>query len=152
MRTSTPRAICLTVFLAASLSVFTLGSGGCGFKTAPQPPELTAPIVPGEISLSSAETGVRVVWNRAKTNAAGDELFDLAGFAVERAAENSNQWFTVARIPVTDNARFRRTEKFSWVDPSAGDQTWDYRVRAFSTDGQSGPPTPTATWPVIAVD
>lgn len=134
----------LTILLTSGLAS-TLA--GCGFKTAPQPPEVTAPIVPGQIALTQAEDGVRVVWNRAETNAGGEQLFDLAGFLVERTPAGSNEWRAVSRIEVTDNARFRRADKFSWVDPSAGDLAWEYRVRAFSADDQIGPPTPAASWP-----
>jgi hypothetical protein len=134
---------------AARVAVLVLATAiaSCGYKTNPRPPEDTAPVVPGELALAATAEGVRVVWNRAEKNAAGEGLYDLAGFLVERSPAAGDTWITVTRIPVTDNARFRRAEKFSWVDPSAGTGAWLYRVRAFTADQVVGPPTPARAWP-----
>ncbi len=124
--------------LALALAAL-LGAGACGFKTAPRPPEHTAPVIPGALEAALTVDGVRLSWQRAENSADGQALYDLAAFRVERSSGNS-AFETVATVEVTDAERVRQSSEFSFTDTEAGLGRKRYRVSAVSADGQQGPP------------
>lgn len=137
-----PQALVLTVSVLATCVLL----GACGLKTAPRPPEATAPVVPGDLNVKTSKDGVRVVWDRAQYSADGQPLDDLSTFVVERRDPASEKWSPVASIDVTDNTRLRKAEKFSWIDREAPQSGASYRVHAVNADGQAGAPGAEATW------
>ncbi|HYB98889.1 MAG TPA: hypothetical protein VEC57_07095 [Candidatus Limnocylindrales bacterium] len=123
----------------------------CGLRTAPRPPEDTAPVMEGQVTAQASDGKVELTWKRADRSADGRRLEDLAAFVVERA-EQPGEFAPVARVDVVDQERFRRRTRFRHVDdPPAGAATVWYRVRAVTADGQEGPPSaPAAISPPAA--
>ncbi len=127
------------IFLVLALAAV-VAAPGCGYRTAPRPPEHTAPLVAGRPEATASEGQVNLVWDRATTSVDGMELYDLAAFLVERRTGEEG-YRTVAEISVTDQERIRQQARFraSDTDPPAGRVA--YRVRAVNADGQLGPPS-----------
>jgi len=120
----------------------------CGRKTMPRPPELVAPKMVQELSLSTQSTGILVRWSRPTQYADGTTMDDLAGFVVERNRYNS-PFTEIARVPVTDQGRFQKVKRFDYLDHEllAG-ATYHYRIVSFTTDNYYSSPSDAAeiTW------
>jgi hypothetical protein len=132
------------VVVAAALSA-TL-AGACGLRTPVRPPEDTAPVVPGAVTVTRTEEEAVVRWPRAERSVDGERLDDLAAFVVERRASDSEPWSQVATVSVVDQEKIRRRNSFSWHDPAPAPGV-SYRVFAVTADGQAGPPTAPAVTP-----
>jgi hypothetical protein len=131
------------VFFSVSISVAVSLLGGCGRKTLVRPPELVMPEPVNDLTLEVQEKGVTLRWGRTQKTAAGEDLDDLAGFVVLRAAQNpqgqDSEFSQVATIPVEDRDRFRKNKKFSYTDEQLTvGALYRYRVLAFTLDGYYG--------------
>ncbi len=117
----------------------------CGRTTDVKPPQLVAPHVVTEVSLTTLADGVAVRWSRPTTYVDGTTMEDLGGFVVERS-RNNQQFAELARIPVTDRGRFQKATRFEHVDHAVMQgTTYHYRVVAFTTDGYYSAPSGAAT-------
>jgi len=143
-RPSAPtRARFLNVRWLAVASMLALAPA-CGLRTDPRPPEETAPVVEGEVTLAAKDGGIEVTWRRAERSVDGRRLYDLAAFVVERA-EQPGEFAEIARIDVIDQEKLRRKSRFRHVDrPAVSTGTVWYRVRAVTEDGETGPPSQVA--------
>jgi len=132
---STGALLLLVALSAASLG----GLSGCGVRSAPRPPEDTAPIITGELEVRRDDGAVVLRWNRAERSADGRRLDDLAAFVVERRRDGEDAWEKLGAVDVLDQEKIRRRRNFSWRDDTPGSSAAFYRVRAVCTDGQEGP-------------
>ncbi len=138
--------------LVLAVAVGLLGAAACGFKTDPRPPEYTAPVINNAPEAEVDGTTVELVWKRAETSADGRELYDLAGFIVERSS-GSAPYGRIDTVAVTDQEKLRRQARFRYDDEQPPLGMVSYRVRAFTADGQEGPPSPAVAVEVVpAVD
>lgn len=126
-----------TALVAAAIA---LAVAACGYRTAVRPPEATAPVIPGAVTLERKEGEAVVHWKRAERSADGVRLDDLVAFAVERRRAGDEAWQRIAKIDVVDQEKIRRRKDFSYRDREAGDPVPAYRVIAICADGQEGPP------------
>lgn len=130
------RTVAVVVFVVTA-------AAGCGLRTPVRPPEDTAPVIPGTVSVTPDE-GVTVVrWKRADRSADGMRLDDLTLFIVERRRRGEEGWERVASVDVVDQEKIRRRRDFSWRDTESGD--FEYRVIPVLADGQEGPATEPAS-------
>ena len=127
----------LRAALAAAVAVAL--AAGCGLRTPVRPPEDTAPVVPGQVTIQRDDSAVLVRWKRAEKSVDGVRLDDLTAFAVERRRSGEEFWQRVAKIDVVDQEKIRRRKDFSWRDEDAGEADASYRVIAICADGQEGP-------------
>ncbi len=109
----------------------------CGIRTDPRPPEATMPERPANFSALIENDEVRLRWSRPTESTDGRDLYDLAGFVIERG-DDGEEFAVIAEVPVNDRNRVRPQNIFKWrdLDPVAGRSF--YRVRAFTRDGQTG--------------
>ncbi|MBI3769225.1 MAG: hypothetical protein HY271_12160 [Deltaproteobacteria bacterium] len=132
------RGVCLLVAAALALAA-------CARKTEVKPPQLVAPHVVGEVSLTTLVDGVAVRWARPTKYVDGTEMEDLGGFVVDRS-RNNESFEELARVPVTDRGRFQKTTRFEHVDHAVMEgTTYHYRIVAFTTDGYYSAPSGAAT-------
>jgi len=84
---------------------------------------------------------VRLRWIRPQHSVDGRDLYDLAGFVIERS-NNDGEFEVLAEVAVDDRNRVRPQNTFKWrdLDPIEGRRF--YRVRAFTEDGQTGSISP----------
>ena len=125
--------------IALAIVAATTLSAACGMRTAPRPPEDTAPVIPGAASASRDQGEVVLRWPRAERSADGKRLDDLSAFVVERRRDGEAEWQRVGRVDVLDQEKFRRRHDFSWREPQPAAAS--YRVIAVCADGQEGLPT-----------
>lgn len=117
---------------------------GCGAKSAPIPPSETHPGRVNDLSAESVSGGVRLSWSRPMTYTSGRNLRDLAGFRLMRAA-GPGQFSEIAELPVTDQERFQKVRRFSYVDRSAQmGHTYLYIIVAETSDGYESDPSDVA--------
>ena len=131
-------------------------TAACGRKTSVRPPEVVAPKSVSQLALTSTPEGVELKWTRPTETVDGKSMDDLGGFIVERAV-SAVGFREIARVPITDQGRFQKEKRFTYLDREVADgAVFHYRIIAFTTDGYhsapSGPatitwtpPTPTAT-------
>jgi hypothetical protein len=130
---------------AGALSLLVLGVVGCGRKTEVKPPQLVAPHVVTEVSLTTRADGVEIGWSRPTEYVDGTTMEDLGGFVVERS-RNNESFRELTRVAVTDRGRFQKAKRFQYVDQTVTeDTTYHYRVVAFTTDGYYSVPSGAAT-------
>ena len=137
-----PPQLFLLAFSMA-LSLLPLALPGCGHKTIVRPPELVIPASVNDLTLEVVEKGVDLRWGRAQRTVGGEDLDDLAGFVVLRAAQDpqgqTSEFTQVTMIPVEDRDRFRKNKKFGYTDEELTAGTlYRYRVLAFTLDGYYG--------------
>jgi hypothetical protein len=114
---------------------------GCGAKSAPIPPSQTHPERVNDLSAVSVAGGVRLGWSRPMSYTSGKKLRDLAGFRLMRA-EGPGSFDEIAELPVTDQERFQKVHRFSYVDRSAQmGQTYLYIIVAETSDGYESDPS-----------
>jgi hypothetical protein len=114
---------------------------GCGAKSAPIPPSQTHPGRINDLSAVSVAGGVRLSWSRPMTYTGGKKLRDLAGFRLMRA-EGPGPFGEIAELPVTDQERFQKVRRFSYVDRSTQmGQTYLYIIVAETSDGYESDPS-----------
>jgi len=116
----------------------------CGRKAMPRPPEDVVPATITDLAATQTKDGVELVWSRPTTFADGSRLTDLAGFAVDR-------WTLVGEVappnrlvevPVTDRDRFRKINRFSFLDTTTiVGITYSYRVVSYTDDGYFSAPS-----------
>lgn len=125
----------LVAILAAMVMI------GCGVKSSPIPPSQTHPEAVNDLSAESVSGGVRLSWSRPMSYTSGRTLSDLAGFRLMRAA-GPGPFHEVAELPVTDQERFRKVRRFSYVDRSAQmGHTYLYIIIAETSDGYRSDPS-----------
>jgi hypothetical protein len=123
-------------FAALAIAACAL-TAACGVRTSPLPPEDTAARAPGNFKLEADGRSVKLSWERPTKTAAGDRLYDLAAFAIERRT-GEGEYETIETISVTDNDRIRTQQSFHYVGAGAPDGELEYRVRAMTEDGEPG--------------
>lgn len=123
----------------AAILALTVGLAACGLRTPVRPPEDTAPVIPGEVTVERDKGAAVLRWRRADRSADGQRLDDLAAFVIERRTDGGDAWQAVATIDVVDQEKIRRKRHFSWRD-EAPIEGASYRVLAVCADGQQGPP------------
>jgi len=135
----------LTAATALALIACTVPCAGCARKTDVKPPQLVAPHIVTEVSLTTLPDGVSVRWTRPTKYVDGTNMEDLGGFVVERS-RNNEQFAELARVPVTDQGRFQKVTRFDYVDKQMlRGTTYHYRIVAFTTDGYYSAPSGPAT-------
>jgi hypothetical protein len=131
--------------LLGLLTLFAAISAGCGVKDLPRPIEDTAALAPDDFVARNAEDGVLLKWGRPQEAVDGEPLYDLAGFEIERRQAADHRFERVHRIVTADTDRLRPQQTFRYTDTTAQPPgVYEYRVRAYLSDGQRGIPTPTA--------
>lgn len=128
-----------TTRVAAVLLMVALGTAACGLRTPVRPPEDTAPVIPGEVTMQQKDGETLVRWKRADHSVDGLPLYDLGTFLIERKLAGEDLWQQAAIIDVIDQEKIRRRRDFSWRDSAAGHATASYRVSAVCADGEQGP-------------
>jgi hypothetical protein len=132
------RAIVMCALVAAGVAT-------CGRKTDVKPPQLVAPHIVTELSLTTLPDGVAVRWSRPTKYADGTTMEDLGGFVIERS-RNNEQFAELVRVPVTDRGRFQKETRFEHLDHLVMQgTTYHYRVVAFTTDEYYSAPSGAAT-------
>jgi hypothetical protein len=127
------------------LLVAAFGAFACARKTDVKPPQLVAPHVVTEVSLTTLADGVAVRFSRPTKYVDGTEMEDLAGFVVERS-RNNEPFEELGRVPVTDRGRFQKATRFEHADHAVMEgTTYHYRIVAFTTDGYYSAPSGAAT-------
>lgn len=134
------RAPALTVLLLAAVL------SACGLRTAPRPPQDTSPLPPQVAVVGHDRAGVSLSWQRPTRSQDGRQLYDLAGFVVER--DSGRGFVPLTTIQVDDNQLVRPRQTFRYTDLQAPDSALAYRVRAFNADGQYGNPGPIVRLPL----
>ena len=124
-------------------SVALFWAPACGRKTIVRPPELVRPETINNLTLEIQSTGVALRWGRVEKRADGEDLDDLAGFAILRATRDAqgkeSDFAQVASVPVDDRERFRKTKTFTYTDEQLTvGSLYRYRVLAFTLDGYRG--------------
>jgi hypothetical protein len=131
--------------MVVGVAVLACLTGGCGRKTLPKPPELVAPEAVGELALTTRQDGVALRWSRPTRYVDGSSMDDLGGFVIERNRFNS-RFEEIARVPVTDQGRFRKLKRFDYIDRNVlPGNVYHYRVVAFTTDGYYSAPSGAAS-------
>jgi len=96
-----------------------------------------------DLTLEVVDKGVNLRWGRAQKTVGGNDLDELAGFTVLRAAQDpqgkTSAFTQIAMIPVEDRDRFRKNKRFNYTDEKVEPGTlYRYRVLAFTLDGYYG--------------
>jgi hypothetical protein len=140
-RTRRPR----TRSAAAALVLLLAALAACGRKTDPRPPELVAPRIVTEISLTTLADGITVRWSRPTQYVDGSTMEDLAGFVIERS-RNNEPFTELGRVLVTDRGRFQKAKRFEYVDRVVvAEGIYHYRIVAFTSDQYYSAPSGAAT-------
>ncbi len=74
-------------------------TGGCGYKTAPVPPDAIVPQAIEDLRHSVSEKGVTLTWTFPKKTIKGTDLTDIATFDVYRAVVPLNDYCPTCPIP-----------------------------------------------------
>lgn len=140
----TPRGLCLL------LAVGLLLAGGCGRRSAPQPPRVAAPAPPGNVRAEVEGQAVLLSWVRPAQRVDGSPLHDLEEFRIVRQATGEAVFTPVATVRASypDNAQVQGP-RYLFRDDGSGeglDQTlgYTYRVHAVGGRGLMGPASPEA--------
>lgn len=130
---------------AAALLAF----AACGIRTDPRPPEDTMARAPTELSAEREEQTVVVKWRSPGESVDGSRLIDLSRFVVERRA--GEQTFSrIGETAADTTHRLRPIRYYSYVDEAPVDGDAEYRVVAYTADGQRGVPSdPTSLKPAL---
>ncbi len=127
-----PRVACI-----GSIGVLLLGlvvSPGCGRKTDVRPPHLVAPKTVTGLKLTNRVNGIEVEWKRPTRYADGTQMLDLDAFRIERRRPCCG-YIELDRVPVEDRSRFRRANRFSYVDERVEHgELYSYRIVAVTVD------------------
>ncbi|MEW6270768.1 MAG: hypothetical protein AB1689_15910 [Thermodesulfobacteriota bacterium] len=131
---------------AAWLALALLGAvASCGRVGPPRPPEYVIPRSADPVEVESSPDGVKVTWRRPREYVDGEPLDDLAQFLVLRACQPETTFHQVAKVPVTDQQRFRKASTFSMLDADAPlGIPCRYQVVAMTFDEYSSPPAESA--------
>lgn len=131
--------------VARVLVVLALVLAACARKTDVKPPQMVAPHMVTEVSLTTLPDGVAVRWSRPTKYVDGTTMEDLGGFVVERS-RNNEPFEERGRVLVTDRGRFQKAARFDYADTAVTDgTTYHYRIVAFTTDGYYSAPSGAAT-------
>lgn len=122
---------------------FALTAGaGCGAKSRPIAPSQTHPERVNDLSAAPDSHGVRLNWSRPLKYTSGRQLRDLAGFRLMRAEGGAGSFSELAELPVTDQERFQKVRRFTYVDRSALlGHDYRYLIVAETTDGYQSEPS-----------
>lgn len=129
------------LWLTIAAAVLAGMAAGCGVKSAPIAPSLTLPQRINDLSAESVPGGVRLTWSRPTVYTSGRKLNDLAGFRLMRAAGPA-PFNKLAELPVTDQERFHKAHRFTYVDHTAQlGQTYLYTIVSQTSDGYESDPS-----------
>lgn len=123
-------------WLAAAL----LALAACGIRTDPRPPEDTMARAPTKITAAHAGTTVVVEWRSPGESVDGKRLIDLARFVVERRA-GAESFAPIGETAADTTHRLRPIRQYTFVDASPVGDDAEYRVVAYTADGQRGEPS-----------
>jgi hypothetical protein len=127
--------------LLAALILAAVTWSACGRKTAVRPPEAVAPATIESLTVVNAIEGVRLSWRRPKSTADGGNLFDLAGFTIERSI-SGGPYTLLTSIDVADRDRLRQARRFRYVDTDTQvGELYSYLVFAATLDGYISAPS-----------
>lgn len=134
---------------APLVAVALLAFAACGIRTDPRPPEDTMAQAATELSAVRDGTTVVVKWRSPGESVDGKRLIDLSRFVVERRA--GEQTFSAIGETAADTThRLRPIRHYSYVDEAPVDGDAEYRVVAYTADGQPGVPSdPTSLTPAV---
>lgn len=143
LRRALPRTFPLPLLLLAA------AVGSCGIRTDPRPPEDTMPRATTDVRAVAEGGKVRVEWRSPSESIDGKRLGDLTAFVVERRV--SGEKFTpIAEVPADTTHRLRPIRDYSYVDEEPAGPGAEYRVVAYTAEGQRGVPGPPAAVTVPA--
>jgi hypothetical protein len=126
--------------VAASLLTLTCAlAQGCGIRTDPRPPEDTMARAPTDVRTVRVGDVVRVEWRSPGDSVDGKRLGDLAAFVVERRVPGA-RFTPVGEVQADTAHRLRPIRNYSWVDENPVGDDAQYRVVAYTADGQRGVP------------
>jgi hypothetical protein len=129
------------LWLAAAAMLAAGVGAGCGAKSRPIPPSQTHPERVNDLSAKPDPKGVRLTWSRPMKYTGGKQLRDLAGFRLMRA-EGAASFSELAELPVTDQERFQKVRRFTYIDRSAAmGHAYRYIIIAETTDGYQSDPS-----------
>lgn len=133
-----------SILLLAVLMLAAVAWSACGRKTAVRPPEAVAPATITTLTVANMIEGVRLSWRRPKSTADGGNLFDLAGFTIERSV-GGGPFALLTSIDVADRDRLRQVRRFRYVDSDTQvGELYRYQVFASTLDGYVSMPSNSA--------
>ncbi len=128
--------------MVAAMALALAAGAGCGAKSRPIPPSQTHPERVNDLSAAPDPHGVRLSWSRPEKYTSGKQLRDLAGFRLMRAEGASGSFSELAELPVTDQERFQKVRRFTYVDRSALlGHDYRYLMVAETIDGYQSEPS-----------
>lgn len=125
---------------APLLAAAVLTLAACGIRTDPRPPEDTMARAPTKLTAVRAGATVVVEWRSPGESVDGKRLSDLARFVVERRVGNE-PFATVGETAADTTHRLRPVRQYTYVDEAPLGDDAEYRVVAFTADGQRGVPS-----------
>mgnify|MGYP002784040285 CR=1 FL=1 len=130
MRFPTTVVSFMLLLLAGGLSV------GCGKKSAPVAPELSAPGPIKTIQAKVQEGTILLEWNRPTVNASGESLGDLKEFHVFRTPVVKGEEPKYTKVASVDVPADSQVTQFRYADKDlGGGKAYEYQVIAVSMDG-----------------
>lgn len=142
----------LGIFLCLILLIAT---ASCGRKGPPRAPELAVPETIKDLHVEAQGGGIALTWTRPTRYLDGKPLDELAGFVVFRkevtqaCPECPAPYRERVTLPVEDQQKFLKKEKFRYVDgPLTPQVSYHYRVFSRLMDGSLSDPSNEAklTW------
>lgn len=128
----------MTVVARASLlAAALLALAACGIRTDPRPPEDTMARAPTQVKAVRSGTTVVVEWRSPGESVDGKRLIDLARFVVERRSGGTS-FAPIGETAADTTHRLRPIRQYSFVDESPLGDDAQYRVVAYTADGEPG--------------
>jgi hypothetical protein len=134
---------------APLLAAAALAIAACGLRPDPRPPEDTMARAPEQVSAVRDGATVLVRWRSPGESVDGRRLIDLSRFVIERRTR-AESFVTIGETAADTTHRLRPVRQYSYTDESPLDDYVEYRVVAYTADGERGVPSRPAVVPTSA--
>jgi hypothetical protein len=129
-----------TASRAPLLAAAVLAITACGIRTDPRPPEDTMARAPTQVSAVRQGTAVVIEWRSPGDSVDGERLIDLERFVVERRS-GTESFAEIGDTAADTTHRLRPVRQYSYTDENPLDDYVEYRVVAYTADGERGVPS-----------